>query len=151
MGELIVIFFIVLVLILGYRDMSKKIDEQDKEIKFLRYNQKLADFDLCVNEFVSKIKTSFTAEEVIYLRSEPIFGFTMESRINATIASMIFIHPEGTDFSFFIYRRTGIIIETDTRTATIHSMSTCFVTEKLIPKIWGKRINGSSNELLDTW
>ena len=55
--------------------------------------------------------------------------------MNLTIASIAFTQPEGTDLPLDKYLLIGIMIETDTITATTHSIKTCFVTEKSIPII----------------
>jgi hypothetical protein len=69
---------------------------------------------------------------------EPMFGFTIESRMKETIVSIAFIQPEGTGFSFFIYFWIGIITKMETSAATTHNMSTCFVTDISMPKIGGR-------------
>jgi hypothetical protein len=74
----------------------------------------------------------------VSLYFEPILGCTIESRKNFTIDSRTFIQPLGTGLSFCRYFLTGIITAQVSRMVTIHNISTCLVTEKLIPKIWGK-------------
>ena len=63
----------------------------------------------------------------------PRFGMAIESLMNFTIASIAFIHPEGTRLPLDKYFLTGIIIEIETIKATSHNIRTCFVTEKSIP------------------
>ena len=59
----------------------------------------------------------------------PTFGLTMESRMNWTMASIPFIHPEGAALLLDKNFLTGIITATPTNKATIHNMKTCLVTD----------------------
>ena len=59
----------------------------------------------------------------------PTFGLTMESRMNWTMASIPFIHPDGAVLLLDKNFLTGIITAIPTNKATIHNMKTCLVTD----------------------
>ena len=60
------------------------------------------------------------------------------------------MNPDGTIRSWRRYRRVATVTTRNTRVATNHSMNTCFVTEKSMPKIGGRWMIGWSKPLLAT-
>ena len=83
---------------------------------------------------IKKKNVSKTGAQVI-THFSPTFGFAIESLMNLTTASIAFTQPEGTKFPLDRNLLIGMMIETDTITATSHSIKTCFVMEKSIPII----------------
>ena len=78
----------------------------------------------------------------VFTHLRPTLGSTMVSRTNSTTHSIPFIRPDGSGRSWRRYRRTVHVTTTKTITATSHSMSTCLVTEKSMPKILGRWMSG---------
>ena len=89
--------------------------------------------------FANKIKKKNVRTSGVQVMTHfgPTFGLTMESRMNWTMASIPFIHPEGAVLLLDKNFLTGIITAIPTNKATIHNINTCFVTEKSIPKRGG--------------
>ena len=79
----------------------------------------------------------------------PTFGSTTVSRRNRTITSSTLRPPDGTTVPRRTDRRTMVVTMKNTAAATTHSMNTCLLIEKSMPKMGSKCHSGCGP--FDTW